>query len=90
MANFTHREFSAAGFKAWQARQGAKGGKSGCGSNGGKLSKGGGRPKGTTRINWDLWDQINSMKKQGFTHAMIAEDLCISGATVSKYINISK
>ena len=76
VARFTFREFSSAGFSAWQARQGTKGG---------KASKGGGRPRS---VNWDLWEQIQSMKKQGYTHAMIAEDLDISGSTVSKYSNI--
>ncbi len=85
VARFTHREFNPTAFSAWQARQGAKGGKLGSGSNGGKVSKGGGRPRS---VNWDRWDRINAMKKQGFTHAMIAEDLDISGATVSKYVNI--
>jgi hypothetical protein len=42
VANFTHKEFSSAGFSAWQARQGGK--------VGGKISKGGGRPKGEHSI----------------------------------------
>ncbi|MGD6738122.1 primase C-terminal domain-containing protein [Photobacterium leiognathi subsp. mandapamensis] len=39
VAKWTHKHFSSAGFSAWQAKQGAKGGKVG-----GKISKGGGRP----------------------------------------------
>ena len=38
VARYTHRKFSPEGFSAWQAKQGAKGGKIG-----GKISKGGGR-----------------------------------------------
>ena len=64
-----------------QARRGAKGG---------KVSKGGGRPVGTLRINWDLWEAIHGMKALGYPHSSIAEDLNISGSTVSKYAKISK
>ena len=63
---------------AIQARRGAKGG---------KVSKGGGRPKST---DWELWEVIHSMKARGYSHSAIAEDLKISESTVSKYANISK
>ncbi|MGL4716725.1 MAG: replication initiation protein, partial [Aeromonas sp.] len=60
------------------------------GTKGGKASKGGGRPAGTHRINWELWEAIQSMKEAGYPHRSIAEDLNISGSTVSKYAKILK
>ena len=68
-----------------QARRGAKGGRIG-----GKVSKGGGRPTGTNRTNWALWEAIQSMKAAGYPHSTIADDLNISASTVSKYAKISK
>ncbi|MGN5174429.1 replication initiation protein, partial [Aeromonas sp. 102P] len=65
-----------------QAIRGAKGGRIG-----GKVSKGGGRPKST---NWALWEAIQSMKAAGYPHSTIADDLNISASTVSKYAKISK
>ena len=58
-------------FSAWQARQGAKGG---------KVSKGGGRPKGTSNSGLtkpELLGKIQEMKIQGYSNRMIAEDLRI-------------
>lgn len=81
IASWTHKKFSAAGFSAWQARQGAKGG---------RKSKGGGRPLGTNKVNWELWEAVHSLKYKGYSHAVIAEDLKISASTVSKYSQISK
>jgi hypothetical protein len=65
-------------FSAKQARRGAIGG---------KVSKGGGRPK---KLNSELWESINTMKKEGYSNRAIAEDLSISASTVSKYINRAK
>ncbi|MGL5451662.1 MAG: replication initiation protein [Aeromonas sp.] len=75
------QRFTPAGFSLAQAHRGAKGG---------KVSKGGGRPTGTSRTNWELWEAIQSMKAVGYPHSTIAEDLNISGSTVSKYAKISK
>ena len=60
------------------------------GAKGGKVSKGGGRPTGTNRTNWALWEAIQSMKAAGYPHSTIADDLNISASTVSKYAKISK
>ena len=57
------------------------------GRKGGKLSKGGGRPKST---NWELWEAVQKMKAEGHPHSSIAQDLKISASTVSKYAKISK
>ncbi|MCT7948103.1 replication initiation protein [Shewanella septentrionalis] len=76
VAKFTHKNFSAAGFSAWQARQGAKGG---------RKSKGGGRPL----ISGDkatLIPMVLKMKSKGYSNRMIAEDLKISASTVSLYL----
>jgi len=81
VARWTHKNFSAAGFSEWQAKQGSKGG---------KVSKGGGRPAGTVKVNWELWEAVRNLKSQGYAHAAIAEDLKISASTVSKYAKILK
>jgi len=81
VAKWTHKHITPEGFSAWQARQGAKGG---------KISKGGGRPLGTNKVDWGLWEAVHSLKSQGYSHAVIAEDLKISASTVSKYSQISK
>ena len=81
VARWTHKNFSSAGFSEWQAKQGAKGG---------KVSKGGGRPTGSVKVNWELWEAIQNLKSQGYAHAAIAEDLKISASTVSKYAKIVK
>jgi hypothetical protein len=81
IAKWTHRNLTPAGFSAVQAARGAKGG---------RLSKGGGRPSGSSRTDWALWDEIQALKGRGLSHKMIAEDLKISASTVSKYANISK
>lgn len=78
VAKWTHRHMTPEGFSAWQAKQGAKGG---------KVSRGGGRP---TSVNWDMWESIQRMKVAGYSHSTIAEDLHISASTVSKYAQISK
>ena len=57
------------------------------GAKGGRVSKGGGRPKST---NWELWETIQKMKAEGHPHSSIAQDLKISASTVSKYAKISK
>ena len=81
IAKWTHQHLSPAGFREEQARRGAKGG---------KVSKGGGRPTGTRRIDWTLWEAIQCMKADGYPHSSIAADLNISASTVSKYAKISK
>lgn len=75
VARWTHKSFSAAGFSERQARVGALGG---------KVPKGGGRPVGTMKINWELWEAIHGLKSQCYSHASLAEDLKISASTVSK------
>ena len=82
IARWIWQRFTPAGFSQVQAHRGAKGGRIG-----GKVSKGGGRPKST---NWELWEAIQRMKADGYPHSAIAEDLHISASTVSKYANISK
>ncbi|MGL5660951.1 MAG: hypothetical protein ACRDCX_06920, partial [Aeromonas sp.] len=91
VAGFVYYRYTGAGsiltpeLRAIKAEQGRKGG-----LIGGKVSKGGGRPIGTSRTNWELWEAIQSMKAVGYPHSTIAEDLNISGSTVSKYAKISK
>lgn len=68
-------------YRAIQAARGAKGG---------KVSKGGGRPTGTSRTNWELWEAIQRMKAAGSPHSAISAALNISASTVSKYAKISK
>ena len=81
IARWVWRHFTPSEFRAIQATRGAKGG---------KVSKGGGRPMGTSRTNWELWEAIQSMKAAGYPHSTIADDLNISASTVSKYAKISK
>ena len=81
IARWVWNRFTPAGFSQVQAHRGAKGG---------KVSKGGGRPAGTSRTNWELWEAIQSMKAAGYPHSTIAEDLNVSASTVSKYAKISK
>ncbi|MGL4716617.1 MAG: hypothetical protein ACRCWL_12055, partial [Aeromonas sp.] len=91
VAEFVYYRYTGAGciltpeLRAIKAEQGRKGG-----LIGGKLSHGGGRPTGTSRTDWALWDEIQALKGRGLSHKMIAEDLKISASTVSKYANISK
>ena len=61
------------GFSAWQARQGAKGG---------RKSK---RPT-QSGSKAELRPLVLTMKSQGYTNRMIAEDLKISASTVSLYL----
>ncbi len=65
-------------FSAKQARRGAIGG---------KISKGGGRPK---NLNMELWESIHVKKKEGYPNRVIAEELSISASTVSKYLKREK
>ncbi len=81
IARWVWRHFTPAGFSQVQAHRGAKGG---------KVSKGGGRPTGTSRTNWALWEEIQRMKAAGYPQKDIAEDLGVSVGLVSKYVNISK
>jgi len=87
VAEFVYYRYTGAGsvltpeLRAIKAEQGRKGG---------KRSKGGGRPTGTNRTNWELWEAIQRMKAAGYPHSTIAADLNISGSTVSKYAKISK
>ena len=60
------------------------------GAKGGKVSKGGGRPTGTSRTNWELWESIQSMIAAGYPQRAIAEDLGVSRGLVGKYAKISK
>ena len=77
IARWTHQHLSPAGFSAWQAEQGAKGGRIG-----GKVSKGGGRPSKAA----DLLPEILRLKALGYTNRDIADDLQISAGSVSNYL----
>ena len=81
IARWVWSRFTPAGFSQVQAHRGAKGG---------KLSKGGGRPTGTNRTNWALWEAIQSMIAAGYPQRAIAEDLGVSRGLVGKYAKISK
>ena len=81
VARWVWNRFTPAGFSQVQAHRGAKGG---------KVSKGGGRPTGTSRTNWALWEEIQRMKAAGYPQKDIAEDRGVSVGLVSKYVNISK
>lgn len=70
VAKWTHKNFSPSAFSAWQANQGAKGG---------KISKGGGRPS------LDLAQQVQELKLHKHSNRAIAKILNISASTVSKY-----
>ena len=81
IAKWTHQHLSPAGFSAWQAEQGAKGGRIG-----GKVSKGGGRPSNAEA----LLPEVLRLKGMGYSNRDIAEDLGIGSASVSRYLsNIS-
>ena len=64
VARWTHKNFSAAGFSEWQAKQGSKGG---------KVSKGGGRPSKAK----EYLQAVLELKAQGYSNRDIAEDLGI-------------
>lgn len=81
VARWTYQHFSEAGFSAWQAKQGAKGG---------KKSKGGGRPLGSFRIDNDLLTRVLELKSKGLSYRLIAAELDLSLSTVSKYVNWTK
>jgi hypothetical protein len=72
IAKFTHKNFSAAGFSAWQARQGAKGG---------RKSK---RPTQSGSMA-ELLPQVLLMQAQGYSNRMISDDLGIGSATISRW-----
>lgn len=77
VARWTHKNFSAAGFSEWQAKQGAKGG---------KVSKGGGRPSNSKLDKKELSKAIINLKAQSYSNRDIAQDLGISASTVSLYL----
>ena len=70
-------------FRAIQAKRGAKGGKIGSGSNGGKVSKGGGRPSKAV----ELLPEVIRLKAMGYSNRDIAQDLGIGSASVSRYLS---
>lgn len=78
VATWTHNNFSSAGFSAWQAKQGAKGG---------KVSK---RPTKTGRYKKDVLLDVLKLKEQGLSNRSIAIELGIGSATVSRYLNSVK
>ena len=77
VARWTHKNFSAAGFSEWQAKQGSKGG---------KVSKGGGRPSNSKLDKKELSKAIINLKAQSYSNRDIAQDLGISASTVSLYL----
>jgi hypothetical protein len=77
IANFVIRHFSPEKFRESQAIKGRKGG---------KISRGGGRPKS---YDASLLESIASKKAKGLSNRGIAEDLNISPSTVSKYLKLS-
>ena len=77
VARWTHKNFSAAGFSEWQAKQGAKGG---------KVSKGGGRPSNSKLDKKELSKAIIKLKAQSYSNRDIAQDLGVSASTVSLYL----
>ena len=91
VAGFVYYRYTGVGsiltpeLRAIKAEQGRKGG-----LIGGKVSKGGGRPTGTRRTNWELWETIQRMIAAGYPQRAIAEDLGVSRGLVGKYAKISK
>lgn len=77
VAKWTHQRMTPEGFCAWQARQGAKGG---------KVSK---RP---TKIGTkgELLPLVLSMQAQGYSNRIISEDLGIGSATISRWTSKRK
>lgn len=78
VAKWTHNHFSPAGFSAWQAKQGAKGG---------KVSK---RPTKTGKNKDELLPDVLHLKSQGYSNRDIAGELGIGSASVSRYLQILK
>ena len=76
IARWVWRHFTPAKFSAVQAVRGAKGG---------KVSKGGGRPRGSGRAA-ELLPVVLQLKAQGYSNRDIAEDLGIGSASVSRYL----
>ncbi|MFA0155364.1 replication initiation protein [Vibrio sp. 10N.261.46.A3] len=74
IANWTYKHFTPQAFRASQARKGA---------NGGKVSKGGGRPSKSKLDKYQRDKMIMKKKEQGLSNRCIARDLSISASTVS-------
>lgn len=73
VARYTHRRFSPEGFSAWQAVQGAKGG---------KKSKGGGRPSRKD----ELLPEVLRMLEQGYDQVTVAEDLGVTTRSIRNWL----
>lgn len=76
IARWVWNRFTPAGFSQVQAHRGAKGG---------KVSKGGGRPRNSGRAA-ELLPEVLRLKAMGYTNRDIAEDLKISAGSVSNYL----
>ena len=74
VARWVWNRFTPAGFSQVQAHRGAKGGRIG-----GKISKGGGRPRNSGRA-------AELLPEEGYSNRDIAEDLQISAGSVSNYL----
>ena len=84
VARWVWNRFTPAGFSQVQAHRGAKGGRIG-----GKVSKGGGRPRNSGRAA-ELLPEVLRLKAMGYSNRDIAEELGIGSASVSRYLsNIS-
>ena len=84
IARWVWRHFTPAKFSSVQAARGAKGGRIG-----GKVSKGGGRPRNSGRAA-ELLPEVLRLKAMGYSNRDIAEELGIGSASVSRYLsNIS-
>ena len=83
IARWVWQRFTPSEFRAIQAKRGAKGGKIGSGSNGGKVSKGGGRPSKAV----ELLPEVIRLKAMGYSNRDIAQDLGIGSASVSRYLS---
>ena len=84
IANWTFKHFTPSKFRESQAKKGAKGGKAGSledKAKAGRLSKSGGRPDKKA-----LLPQVLEMKAKGYSHRVIANDLGLGSATVSRWL----
>ena len=77
IARWVWQRFNPAAFSAVQAHRGAKGG---------KVSKGGGRPRDSGRAA-ELLPEVLRLKGLGYSNRDIAEDLGIGSASVSRYLS---
>jgi DNA invertase Pin-like site-specific DNA recombinase len=77
VARYTYQRFSPTGFSAWQAVQGAKGG---------KKSRGGGRPSKRD----ELMPVIQERLEQEWTKTRIATELNITTRTLQNWLSDSK